>query len=55
MKGLKKLLAIALSALLMLLPTAMAEGTTAVAEAHTVTISNPGMSVAGIALADLKA
>ena len=54
MKGLKKLLAIALSALLMLLPTAMAEGTTAVAEAHTVTISNPGMSVAGIALADLE-
>ena len=52
MKGLKKLLAVALAMLLLLLPAAMAEGDAATA--HTLTISNIAVNAAGVDLLDLE-
>ena len=48
----KKLLACALAALLLILPAAMAEES-AMVEAHTITIENPSMTMMGIPMADL--
>lgn len=52
MKRMKKLLACALAALLLILPAAMAEES-AMVEAHTITIENPSMTMMGIPMADL--
>ena len=52
MKRMKKLLACALAALLLILPAAMAEES-AMVEAHTITIENPSLSMMGIPMADL--
>ena len=52
MKRMKKLLACALAALLLILPAAMAEES-AMVEAHTNTIENPSMTMMGIPMADL--
>lgn len=52
MKRMKKLLACALAALLLILPAAMAEER-AMVEAHTITIENPSMTMMGIPMADL--
>ena len=52
MNGLKRLLAMALAMLLLILPAAMAEENTATA--HTLTISNIAVNAAGVDLLDLE-